>query len=704
MIAEVAFLAALLAFVVSLYAVGASLWGSLRIQNANGAANLILSSRNAAYISFPLLLLSCGMLIAALVSEQYQMSYVWQVTNPQTPLFYRITGLWGSQAGSLLFWCTLMSGFAAGAVLLNWRKHPRLMPFVIAATMATLAFFLALVLFFENPFERFWIMPDNSVLQSAFVPSDGVPPLSTTLAESANGLNPLLRHFGMIVHPPLLYLGFVGFIIPFAFSLAGLASGDLSTGWIKASRRWALVAWVCLSLGLLLGGRWAYDVLGWGGYWGWDPVENAAFLPWLIGTAYLHSVMIQEKRGMLKVWNLFLVIMTFSAVVFGTFATRSGLVDSVHSFARSSIGFPLFFFWLGMTVIAVSLIFWRWRRGELRDEHRFSSLLGRESLFVLNNIVFVLLFIAIFWGSFGAPVISELFFNTNITLGKDYFLSVTPPLFLALFLLMGVAPLSAWGVTSLRKLGRGLLIPLVLTLVLVALLSLITPMTPVAVIGYVAVGLAGFVALYETYRGAAARHRGQHESWVRAFSALIGRNRRRYGGYLIHFAIAMIGIGVIGSTLFQQETQRTLKVGESLELSGYTLTYDRFFGGQVAEDDRVMDIAQMTVSRNGQVLSQIRPRRDFYPNTEGMNSMTIAGAYSTLESDVYVLLVSWESVSASSATFKVYLNPLINWIWWGGILLVIGTLVAVWSDPVPALLPTRSASTSSTVRRAEVTL
>jgi cytochrome c-type biogenesis protein CcmF len=696
MIAEVAFLSALLAFAVALYAVGAALIGT-RPPAVGGS--LLLSARNAALITFPLLALSCGLLVAALVGEQYQMSYVWQVTDSQTPLFYRITALWGSQAGSLLFWCTLMSGFAVGAVFLNWRKHLRMMPYVIAYTMATLAFFLALVLFFENPFERFWIMPDDSVAQSVFVPEAGTPPAAVTLAETANGLNPLLRHFGMIIHPPLLYLGFVGFTIPFAFAMAALASGDLSTAWVKASRRWSLLAWICLSLGLLLGGRWAYDVLGWGGYWGWDPVENAAFLPWLIGTAYLHSVMIQEKRGMMKVWNLFLVIMTFSAVIFGTFATRSGLVDSVHSFARSNIGFPLFFFWLGMTMIGVALIFWRWRRGELRDEHRLNTLLGRESLFLLNNIIFVLLFIAIFWGSFGAPIVSELFFNTNITLGKDYFLSVTPPLFLALFVLMGVAPLSAWGVTSLRKLGRGLLAPIALTVGLVAILTLATPPTPVAVVGYFFVGLAGMVALYETYRGAAARHRTQREGWLQAVNALIARNRRRYGGYLIHVAIAMIGIGAIGSTLFQQETQRTLQVGESFTLGGYTMTYDRFFGGQVAEDERVMDIAQMTVSRDGREVAQIRPRRDFYPNAEGMNTMTIAGAYSTLESDLYVLLVSWESVSASSATFKVYLNPLINLIWWGGILLMIGTAVAAWSTPVPDLLPARA-----TTRRAEVTL
>lgn len=286
-------------------------------------------------------------------------------------------------------------------------------------------------------------------------------------------------------------------------------------------------------MGLILGGRWAYDVLGWGGYWGWDPVENAAFLPWLIGTAFLHSVMIQEKRGMLKVWNLFLVIGTFSAVIFGTFATRSGLVDSVHSFARSEIGFPLFFFWASLSLISASLIIWRWRRGELRDERRFAGILSRESLFVLNNLIFVALFIAIFWGSFGAPVISELIMNTNITLGKDYFHSVTPPLFLALYVLMGIAPLSAWGMTSLKQLGRLMIIPVILAAGIAALFTMMYTPSAWVFIGYFVVILAGVVAAYETWRGAHARHKSLGESWPQAVLSLIARNRRRYGGYII---------------------------------------------------------------------------------------------------------------------------------------------------------------------------
>ncbi|MEO8607305.1 MAG: cytochrome c-type biogenesis CcmF C-terminal domain-containing protein [Chloroflexota bacterium] len=677
MLAEIGLISTFLAFVAALYAIGAAVYGG-RIHSER----LVVSARNAALLTFPLLLLAAGSLVIALINGQYQMSYVWSVSNPETPVFYRITALWGSQKGSLLFWSVIMSLYSAGALALNWRSHRRLMPYVIAFTMATLAFFLMLVLFFENPFMRWWLTSPTDVIESALIPAGAIAPPLQRLADTAKGLNPLLRHFGMIIHPPMLYFGFVGMTIPFAFAMAALASGDLSTNWIKATRRWTLIAWMFLSLGLLLGGRWAYDVLGWGGYWGWDPVENAAFLPWLIGTAFLHSVMIQEKRGMLKVWNMFLVIGTFSAVIFGTFATRSGLIDSVHAFARSDIGFPMFFFWAGMTVIAVGLILWRWNRGELKDDHQFANILSRESLFVLNNVVFVVLFVAIFWGSFGAPVISDLFLHENITLGSDYFMRVTPPLFVALYVLMGIAPLSAWGATSLRRLGRSLVVPLILTAVLVGFFIMTGTHDLGALFGYGIVGLAGFVAIYEIYRGAAARRQSIGENWPQAIVSLFGRNRRRYGGYIIHLGITVIGIGVIGSTMFQQTTQKTLAVGESLDFGGYSMRYDGFTEG-IADDGRQMEIADVSLLRGGQTLANLRPRHDLYPDMP----MTIASSYSTIEGDFYVLLVGWEPVNASTATFKIYINPLINLIWWGGIVLIAGTFIAAWPREQAILSP-----------------
>ena len=674
MLAEIGLAALTLAFALAIYAPAASVIGCRRRQTA-----LIHSGRNAALLAFPMTLLAAGALVIALMTEEYQLSYVWSVTDPQTPAIYRLTALWGSQRGSLLFWSLLMSLFIFAAVWLNWRREARLMPYAIAWMTATLAFFLGLSLFLENPFDRWWILPDlppdEQVIEAALIPPRAIAPDRANLAASATGLNPLLRHFGMIIHPPMLYLGFVGFTIPFAFAMSALASGDLSTGWIQAARRWSLVAWIFLSLGLILGGRWAYDVLGWGGYWGWDPVENAAFLPWLVGTALIHSVMIQEKRGMLKGWNMALVTATFSAVLFGTFATRSGVIESVHSFARSEVGFPMLAFWSAMTAIALALLLWRWRRGELRDEHQFVSILSRESMFVLNNVVFIALFIAIFWGSFGLPITSELFFGREVTIGAETFEFYTVPLFIAMYILMGIAPLAAWGRTSAKRLGKAIAVPMMMTLVSILLIAAGGTRLPAAILGYGAVMFAGWVALYEIGRAAKARHQALGESAPRALLSLFRRRQRRYGGYIVHLGVTVIGIGVIGSAVFQTEVQHTLARGERVAVNDYELRYDDFTRAR-AVDGRMMNIAAVTIFRRGQEIAQIRPRIDDYP---GM-PMTIAGAHSTLENDFYVLLIGGGS---QQATFRIYINPLVNLVWWGGIALVIGTIIAVWPKVSP---------------------
>jgi cytochrome c-type biogenesis protein CcmF len=675
MYAEIGYLALVFSLLTSIYAVFVSVAGGYLRRT-----QMVVSARNAVWVTFFLMTLSAVMLQSAIVAEQYQISYVWSVSSPDMPAFFRWTALWGSQAGSLIFWSFLMSGFTAAAVWFNWNSDRRLMPYFIAFAMAVMVFFTSLSVFYENPFTRYWLSFENEVVEATFQPEQTVAPATSRLAETARGLNPLLRHFGMAIHPPMLYLGFVGFLIPFAFAMSALASGDLSTNWIKATRRWTLVAWLFLSLGLVLGGRWAYDVLGWGGYWGWDPVENAAFLPWLMGTAFLHSVMMQEKRGMLKVWNMYLVILTFSSVMFGTFATRSGLIDSVHSFARSEIGFPMFFFWLTLTVVGVVMIMWRQSRGELQDEHRFDNLLSRESMFVLNNFVFLALFVAIFWGSFGAPITAELFMGTDITLGTDYFYRVTPPLFALMYLLMAVAPLSAWGMTSINRLGQALIVPFLLTCLAVGGFALMGMTSPGALSAYGLVTLAAMVALYEFWRGTAARVRSRGESWPGAFAALMRRSPRRYGGYIVHMGIAIIGVGVIGSTLFQVETTQTIQQGETVQIPNtlYEMTFTSFDSGQITQDGRIMDIANVSVFRNGRQVATLRPRTDFFPSNQDMNSMTIAGSHSTLENDFYVLLTGWDRQTLESATFKVYVNPLVNLVWWGSFVLIAGTIFTTW--------------------------
>lgn len=676
MIAEVGIITTGLAFLTAIYALIAALAGAHLRRD-----RWVVSARNAALMTFPLLSAANLLLIYALLNHEFSIAYVWQTSNHDTPTFYLITGLWGSQAGSLLFWSWLLSGFVFAALLLNWRSERRLMPYVIVVTMATLGFFLILNNFLENPFERFWAMPDGSVEPALFAPTDAAtvfhPP-------DGQGLNPLLRHFGMVIHPPLLYLGFVGFAIPFAFAFAALVTGQLGSGWLHATRRWALVAWIFLGLGLLLGGRWAYDVLGWGGYWGWDPVENAALLPWLTGTAFLHSAVVQEKRGMLKFWNMLLIILTFLLVVLGTFATRSGVVSSVHAFAESDVGRPMFSF-LGLAMVSsVGLLVWRQERGDLRGADELDSLFSRESMFLLNNWLFLGLTVVVLWGSWAEAITTILvdlgLRSTVINLGPDYYPPVTRWFLVGIYLLMGIAPLAAWRRSTAQRLGRALIVPVMAAAGLMILLFVTGTDDLWAVGAYGLVAFAGFATLTEIWKGVSARH-GRGENYWRAFSTLVARDRRRYGGYFIHLGMVVLGIGVIGSTAFQEVTTQSLNVGERLSLHNYELQHNGLFEAQ-ADDGRTMIIARATVFKDGEIVGHIRPRRDIFFTRDPMTgqlspttNMSIPGTYSTLAADFYARIEHWEG---NHVTFRVYYNPLISFVWMGGVVLILGTLVALW--------------------------
>jgi cytochrome c-type biogenesis protein CcmF len=611
------------------------------------------------------------------------------------PLYLKITAWWGGQAGSLLFWSWLMSAFASAVTLRKWERDREFLPWVIVVSSVTLAFFLALTIFFENPFARWWQTASGEVA-AMFRPAGAIP----LTPSDGMGLNPLLRHPGMIIHPPMLYLGFVSFVIPYAFAIAALITGRTDDRWIRLTRRWTLVAWLFLSLGLVLGARWAYDVLGWGGYWGWDPVEIAAFMPWLTGTAFLHSVMIQEKRGMLKQWNMLLIILTYDLVIFGTFLTRSGVLSSVHAFAQSAIG-PLFFAFIGLTLVSsVSLLVYRWN--DLKAEVEMKSMLSREALFLLNNLLFMGVLVVCFWGVI-FPLISELITNQKVTVGPPFYERATAPLFGGLMLLMGIAPLSAWGHSTFKTLGRAVWKPaLVAALVVVAIFAAGVH-NLVALIGFGLVALVIFVTLYEFWRGGMARHKTTGENFFLALWRLAGRNRRRYGGYFIHISMVLMAIGILGMQVFQTETQGTIPQGSSLEISGYTVTFDSVaqfecvyvhvnyrdvlhcytltsaLAAQVdTSHGRNVTRAVMSIYKNGHFLQQVYPRRDYYYDSQ--QPMTIPGMRSTMLDDLYVILVDWQPISTIGATFKIYHNPLVNWLWVGSILFIIGMLVAAWPE------------------------
>ena len=629
------------------------------------------SARNAALLTWPLLTLSALSIIAMLVQGQYEIEYVAHVSSRAMPWYLKVTALWGGQAGSLLFWSWLMSAFASASMLRRWDRDRALMPYVIAASMVTLAFFISLSLFVENPFRQIWQPFDGgepiiALFQPAnttqYFPADG------------QGLNPLLRHPGMIIHPPMLYLGFVGFVIPFAFAIAALAAGRADDGWIRATRRWTLVGWLFLSLGLILGGRWAYDVLGWGGYWGWDPVENAALIPWLIGTAFLHSVMIQEKRGMFKKWNIILIILTYASVIWGTFLTRSGVLSSVHAFAQSAIG-PLFFGFIALT-FAVSLPLLSRRWDSLAGDNELDSLLSREAAFLLNNVLFLSIAFVTFLGTH-FPLFSELVTGQKVTVGPPWYNAINGPLLAVLVLLMGIAPLIAWRKSSTKALGRLMWIPAALTAAMLVAFFFLGAKSPLALLGYGIATFVGLTTLAEFARGVAARMRFG-ENPITALFTLAARNRRRYGGYTIHLGVVVMAFGVVGSNFFQLETQATLNRGETLSVGGFTMKFDSVVDFPT-DDQRQVTRATVTIfDSTGAQVAELHPRRDFFLDTG--QPMTIPGVRSTLGEDFYVLLVDWQPISANSATFKVYVNPLINLVWAGGLVFILGTLIAAWPD------------------------
>ena len=673
MIANLGYGALVITFIVSLYGVGAAFYGVRQNKPA-----WVDSARNGMLLTFPLLTLSALSIIVLLVTDHYEVEYVASVTSRSMPMYLKITALWGGQSGSLVFWSWLMSAFASAVTLRKWDRDREFLPWVIVVSLITLAFFISLNIFIENPFTRLWQLPSGQVIEEMFQPAGSV----LFFPRDGQGLNPLLRHPGMIIHPPMLYLGFVSFVIPFAFAIAALVTGRTDDRWIRLTRRWTLWAWMFLSLGLVLGGRWAYDVLGWGGYWGWDPVEIAAFMPWLTGTAFLHSVMIQEKRGMLKQWNMVLIILTYSLVIFGTFLTRSGVLSSVHAFAQSAIG-PMFFAFIGLTFIAsLSLLLHRWN--DLKAKTEMTSMLSREALFLLNNLLFIGILVVCFWGVI-FPLISELFTGQKVTVGPPFYERANGPLFAGLLLLMAIAPLSAWGHSTIKTLGRAVWKPAIVSVLVVVAVVVYGITNPYALIGIFLTALVITVTVYEYWRGAMARGKRHGESFFIALWALVKRNRRRYGGYIIHLSMAMLAIGIIGIEIFQSETQGTLSQGESLTLGAYTMSYDSLAVFD-APDGRNVARAVVSINKNGKPVGELYPRRDFFYDSQ--QPMTIPGVRSTIEDDFYILLVDWEEISTSKATFKVYHNPLVKWMWLGSWLFIFGTLVAAWpekeSDPVPA--------------------
>ncbi|MEX1020852.1 MAG: heme lyase CcmF/NrfE family subunit [Litorilinea sp.] len=649
MIFNLGYLLLITALLLAVFGAGVGFWGGYTRNS-----RLAQSSYHAVYAVAVLVCAATGILWYGLLTDQFQLTYVWNTSERTLPTIYKFTALWAGQAGSLLFWCAILAVYSVAVAIANRVRHRVLMPFVNGVTLSTSAFFLVLLVFAANPFH----MVD-------FIPADG------------SGLNPLLQNFWMISHPVMLYLGYVGLAIPFAFAVGALMSRAVDNTWVRTVRRWTLIPWLFLSAGIIMGSQWAYMELGWGGYWAWDPVENASFLPWLTATAFLHSIIIQEQRGILKIWNVLLIWLTYFLVILGTFTVRSGILESVHSFARSDVG-PYFLVFMGIILFGFLWLLFD-RLPLLRDETTIDAYASREAAFLANNWLFVGIAFATLWGTF-FPMFSEIFTGDRISVAAPFFNKVNGPLFLALILLMGIGPLLGWRRTSLDLLRKQFTWPAVGALVIGTGAAFYQPQL-FSVIGMAVCGFVLATILQEYVRGVIARQTLNEENILQSMGNLWRRNGRRYGGYIVHLGIVMIGVAVIGNEFYQQTTHVTLAQGESAQLGRYEVSYAGMetergsnytqFGTRLLVFDR----------QNGALLGSILPHRNIFDKNPDQ-PMSEVGLRSTLLEDFYVVLNGWQD-NGQTATFSVYVNPLTAWMWIGGIVLVLGTLIAAWPHPAP---------------------
>ncbi len=649
------------------------IWGSAVAFTGGlkGRADLAASAERAVYVQWGLLVVASLGLLRALVTHDFNIEYVASYTSRNLPLYYTLSAFYAGQKGSLLLWAITVATFAAIALVANRGKHRELMPYVAGVNLVVTTFFIAVMVFASNPFER---LP--------FTPPDG------------SGLNPQLQNPGMTVHPPMLYLGYTSITLPFSFAVAALVSGRLDTGWLHAIRKWTLLSWLFLSVGIVLGMWWAYVELGWGGYWAWDPVENASFIPWLTMSAFLHSVMIQEKRGMLKKWNMGLIVGSFLLSIFGTFITRSGVISSVHSFTQSSVGYFFLGFLLVAGVVGFALLAWRWPK--LEAESKLESMVSREAAFLFNNLVLIVIAFSVLWGTV-FPILSEWVKGTKVTVGPPFFNQVNVPLGLLLLLLTGIGPLIAWRHASTANLKRQFLWP-VGTLLVTATALVALRMSDGWAIG--AYALSAFVVAtvaQEFVRGTGARIRLHQESLPLAFLRLVGRNRRRYGGYVVHIGIVMLFVGFAGMA-FKRDTEATLKPGEAVEVqSPYGHSYRLVHQGvsQYERLNRFVSAASVDLYRDGTYLGVMKSEKRQHLDSFGrpqFEPSTEVAIRSDVREDLY-LVYAGSVQGTEEAVYRVTINPLVWWVWYGGMVLVIGALVSMW--------PGGGGPTAASRRRAE---
>ena len=644
----------LLAFCLGLYALLASVLGAVQKQH-----RIVRSAERAALAACGSIALALSSLVYLLVTSDFSVSHVASASNRALPVYYKIAALWGAHDGSLLLWVFVTSIFSGIVIYQNRFRYRDMMPYVVAVLMVNLSFFLCLNLFLSNPFNQLVQANADGTLQK-FIPQDG------------RGLNPLLQYWAMVIHPPILYLGFIGFVVPFAFAFAALVTKQLGDSWIRTIRRWTLVPWMFLGAGLILGGKWAYVEMGWGGYWGWDPVENASLMPWLTGTAFLHSVIVQERKGMLKVWNVFLIMITYLLGIFGTFITRSGIVNSVHAFADSSLG-PFFLYYMSI-VFFISIYLIVDRLPYLKSERPLDSVLSRESAFLFNNLVLLVACFAVFWGTM-FPVLSEWVQGQKMTVGPPFFNNVNIPIGLFLLFLTGVGPLFAWRKTSVESLKKAFFWPVIFSVPFCAALMIAGMRDFYAVVSFTLCVFVLITVVREFYKGASVRAKNTGESFLSAIVNLTLKNKRRYGGYIVHVAIVVIFVGLTGNA-FNKEVQQKLSKGESMHIGRYML---RMVDYREADTPNYqLAEVKLEAYKDGMLIRTMTPEKRLYKAGD-QQTTTEVELYSTPKEDLYVVF-SGVANGGKGYEIHAFVNPLVFWVWFGAAIMVFGTLVTLLPD------------------------
>lgn len=644
----------ILAFVACVYALVTSLASTRGSLSALSAQSLFLSARAATIAVFAMLAVSIFSLGYSFIANDYTNQYVWQFSNRDMAWYYKLSAIWGGMDGSMLLWAFILSGFCALAAARSVGYGRELGRWSIFSLNLSTIFFTTITLFWTNPF-RF--------IKADFIPPDG------------NGLNPLLQNPLMAIHPPTLYCGFTLHAIPAALGFAALLSGQMSNDWLRIARPWALLAWGFLTAGIVLGGHWAYVELGWGGFWAWDPVENSSFLPWLVSTAFIHSLMVQERRGMLKLWNIWLVISAYGLTVFGTFLTRSGIVQSVHSFASTTIGWKFLVYLGAILALAAFLTVRRWR--DFKPERSMTSFWSRESLILFNNLLFVALCFSVFWGVM-FPVFSEALTGTKQAVGIPYFNAVTVPLFLAVIALMGTGPLIAWGKEERKRTLKLFGIPFTIASLAVVALLIGGVTQWLAVLSYT---LSVFViagVMQEFHRAYRIQRAATPESAVDAATAIFRRHPSRFGGHIVHLGVALVTFGITASMVHKIEKDFVLEKGKTTEVGRYTLKLDEVYPVRLQNYEAVHADITVVDTASGEIVSKLSPElRSYYRNNETTTEVALR---TTLREDLYMVLAGVEE-GGMKASFKAFINPFQVWLWFGAIVMLFGTVIVL----VPAL-------------------